>query len=67
MSKRNRQSGGCFFNDLFIFGVLGSLLGELFSNCGKHWLALAAVHRLFTAVASLVLDHGLQLAWASGL
>ena len=48
---------------LFIFGCIGSLLlrgGFLFS-CGERGLLFVAVRRLLIAVASLVVEHGLQV------
>ena len=45
---------------LFIFGCAGcSLLCRAFSSCGEGGYSLVAVCRLLTAVASLVLEHGL--------
>lgn len=45
----------------------GSLLLQPFSSCGEWALLLIAVHRLLTAVASLVVEHGFWATWASGV
>ena len=48
-----------FKKKLFGFGCAGSsLLGRLFSSCGKQGSSLVAMHRLFIAVASLFMKHG---------
>ena len=48
-------------NYLFIFGCIGSFLlhaGFLFSSCGERGPPFSVVRRPLTAVASLVVDHG---------
>jgi len=51
---------------LFIFDCTGSsLLRGLFSSCGEWGFLSSAVHQLLTAVASLVVEHGLSGEWAS--
>ena len=43
-----------FYFYLFIFGCVGS-----FFSCREQGLLFVAVHGLLTAVASLVVEHGL--------
>ena len=49
----------CLFICLFL-AVLGLRChGQAFSSCGERGLLFIAVRGLFTAVASLVVEHGL--------
>ena len=53
----------CFIN-LFIYFIYLAALGlrccaQAFSGCGEQGLLFIAVHRLLTAVASLVAEHRL--------
>ena len=56
----------CFFVCfIFIYGCIGSSLLHVGFSCGEWWLLFIAVCRLFTVVASLVVEHGLYLGlWA---
>ena len=52
-----------FFINLFIY-LLMAVLGlcccmQAFSSCGERGLLFVAVHGLFIAVASFVVEHGL--------
>ena len=45
---------------LFIFGCIGSSLHAAFSGCGERGLLFVVERGLLIAVASLVVEHGLQ-------
>ena len=60
-NDRTVCSKNFFFFLNFIFGCVGSsLLTRAFSSCGEQGLLFVAVRGLLTAVASLVVEHGLQ-------
>ena len=55
-----------FLNKFIYFYLLLAALGlrccaQAFSSCGERGLLFIAVHGLLIAVASLVVEHGLQV------
>ena len=48
-----------YFIYLFLAALGLRCCVRAFSSCGKRGLLFVAVHRLLTAVASLVAEHGL--------
>ena len=70
-----RRSSRLFINFFFNYYFLSALglpcCVRAFSSCGERGLLFVAVHRLLTAVASLVAEHGLsahrlQKLWLAG-
>ena len=58
-----------FYLFIYLFlAVLGlRCCARAFSSCGERGLLFVAVHGLLFAMASLVVEHGLQGTWASVL